>query len=48
MKYDVEFKLKVIEFYQKENYGIKYVDNLFLINYIKYLSNCITKCKKQT
>lgn len=30
-KYSNEFKLKVIEFYQKENYSLKYVANYFNI-----------------
>ena len=30
-KYSNEFKLKVIEFYQKENYGVKYVADYFNI-----------------
>ena len=30
-KYSDEFKLKVVEFYQKENYGIRYVANYFNI-----------------
>ena len=45
-KYSNEFKLKVIEFYQKENYGVKYVANYFNIPSSELVRRWIKKYEK--
>ena len=44
-KYSNEFKLRVIEFYQKENYGVKNVSNHFNIPSSKLVRRWIKKLK---
>lgn len=45
-KYSNEFKVKVIEFYQKENYGVKYVADYFNILSKELLRRWIKKYEK--
>ena len=45
-KYSNEFKLKVIEFYQKENYGVKYVADYFNIPSSELVRRWIKKYEK--